>query len=164
MARVISARDTRFGGYLDDYEPGDVYRHWPGKTVTEAENHMFCLLTLAASPLHIDRNYGETESEFGANVVVGTFIYSLLLGMSVPDISGRAIANLGVSDLRHLAPLFHGDTLYGSTEILSVRPSASRPAQGILTVRTDGVNQHDRKICSFTRAVLLSRRPASAAG
>jgi acyl dehydratase len=164
MARVISARDTRFGGYLDDYEPGDIYRHWPGKTVTEAENHMFCLLTLAASPLHIDRNYGETESEFGRNVVVGTFIYSLLLGMSVPDISGRAIANLGVSDLRHLAPLFHGDTLYGSTEILSVRPSASRPAQGILTVRTDGVNQDDRKICSFTRAVLLSRRPASAAG
>ncbi len=104
------------------------------------------------------------KSEFGRNVVVGTFIYSLLLGMSVPDISGRAIANLGVSDLRHLAPLFHGDTLYGSTEILSVRPSASRPAQGILTVRTDGVNQDDRKICSFTRAVLLSRRPASAAG
>jgi len=163
MARVISARDTRFGGYLDDYEPGDIYRHWPGKTVTEAEDHMFCLLTLAASPLHIDRKYGETESEFGGNVVVGTFIYSLLLGMSVPDISGRAIANLGVSDLRHLAPLFHGDTLYGSTEILSVRPSASRPTQGILTVRTDGVNQDDRKICSFTRAVLLPRRPASAA-
>jgi acyl dehydratase len=163
MARVISARDTRFGGYLDDYEPGDIYRHWPGKTVTEAEDHMFCLLTMAASPLHIDRNYGETESEFGRNVVVGTLIYSLLLGMSVPDISGRAIANLGVSDLRHLAPLFHGDTLYGSTEILSVRPSVSRPHQGILMVRTDGVNQDDRKICSFTRAVLLPRRPTSAA-
>jgi acyl dehydratase len=163
MARVISARDTRFGGYLDDYQPGDMYRHWPGKTVTEAEDHMFCLLTLATSPLHIDRKYGETESEFGRNVVVGTFIYSLLLGMSVPDISGRAIANLGVSDLRHLAPLFHGDTLYGSTEILSVRPSASRPGQGILTVRTEGVNQDGRKVCSFTRAVLLPCRPASAA-
>ena len=163
MARVISARDTRFGGYLDDYQPGDIYRHWPGKTITEAEDHMFCLLTLAASPLHVDRKYAETESEFGRNVVVGTFVYSLLLGMSVPDISGRAIANLGVSELRHLAPLFHGDTLYGSTEILSVRPSASRPGQGILTVRTEGVNQDDRKVCSFIRAVLLPRRPASAA-
>jgi acyl dehydratase len=163
VARVISARDTRFGGYLEDYQPGDIYRHWPGKTITEAEDHMFCLLTLAASPLHVDRNYGENESEFGRNVVVGTFIYSLLLGMSVPDISGRAIANLGVSELRHLAPFFHGDTLYGSTEILSVRPSASRPAQGILTVRTEGMNQDERKVCSFTRAVLLPRRPASAA-
>ena len=162
MARVISARDTRFGGYLDDYQPSDIYRHWPGKTVTEAEDHMFCLLTLAASPLHIDRNYAETESEFGRNVVVGTFIYSLLLGMSVPDISGRAIANLGVTELRHVAPLFHGDTLYGSTEILSVRPSESRPAQGILTVRTEGFNQDDRMVCHFTRAVLLPRRPASA--
>jgi acyl dehydratase len=161
MARVISARDTRFGGYLDDYEPGDIYRHWPGKTVTEAEDHMFCLLTLAASPLHIDRKYAEAESEFGRNVVVGTFIYSLLLGMSVPDISGRAIANLGVSELRHLAPLFHGDTLYGSTEILSVRPSDSRPHQGILTVRTEGVNQDGCKVCCFTRAVLLPSRPVS---
>jgi acyl dehydratase len=160
VGRVISARDTRYGGYLEDYEVGDIYRHWPGKTITEAEDHMFCLLTMAASPLHVDRKYGETESEFGRNVVVGTFVYSLLLGMSVPDISGRAVANLGVSDLRHLAPLFHGDTLYGLTEILSVRPSASRPGQGILTVRTDGVNQDDRKVCSFTRAVLLPRRPA----
>jgi acyl dehydratase len=163
MARVISARDTRFGGFLDEYQPGDIYKHWPGKTVTEAEDHMFCLLTLAASPLHIDRNYAEAETEFKRNIVVGTFVYSLLLGMSVPDISGRAIANLGVSELRHLAPLFHGDTLYGSTEILSVRPSASRPNQGILTVRTEGVNQDDVKVCTFTRAVLLPRRPARAA-
>jgi hypothetical protein len=90
---------------------------------------MFCLLTLAASPLHVDRAYAAKETEFGRNIVVGTFIYSLLLGMSVPDISGRAIANLGVSELRHLAPMFHGDTLYGSTEVLSVRLSASRPGQ-----------------------------------
>src|SRR5258708_5388850 len=127
MARIFSARDRRFGGYLEDYEPGDVYRHWPGKTITEAEDHMFCLLTLAASPLHVDRAYAAKETEFGRNIVVGSFIYSLLLGMSVPDISGRAIANLGVKELRHLAPMFHGDTLYGSTEVLSVRPSASRP-------------------------------------
>lgn len=160
MGRVFSARDQRFGGYLEDYEPGDVYRHWPGKTITEAEDHMFCLLTMAASPLHIDRHYAETETEFGRNIVVGTMIYSLLLGMSVPDISGRAIANLGVSELRHLAPFFHNDTLYASSEILSVRPSESRPNQGILTVRTDGFNQDQRHVCTFTRAVLLPCRPA----
>jgi acyl dehydratase len=160
MARVISARETRFGGYLEDYTPGDIYKHWPGKTITEAEDHMFCLITMAASPLHTDRQYGETESVFGRNVVIGTFIYSLLAGMSVPDISGRAIANLGVADLRHVAPFFHGDTLYGSSEIMSVRQSDSRPGQGILTVRTTGVNQEGTTVCVFTRSVLLPCRPA----
>jgi acyl dehydratase len=163
MSRVHSAREERFGGYLEDYEPGEVFRHWPGKTVTEAEDHMFCLLTMAASPLHVDRHYAATETEFGKNIVVGTFVYSLLLGMSVPDISGRAIANLGVSELRHVAPLFHGDTLYGETEVLSARPSQSRPDAGVLTVRTDGFNQDKLHVCTFTRAVLLPRRPSGVA-
>jgi acyl dehydratase len=79
--------------------------------------------------------------------------------MSVPDISGRAIANLGVSDLRHLAPFFHGDTLYGTSEVLEVRHSRSRPGQGVLTVRTDGHNQEGKQVCTFVRSVLLPRRP-----
>jgi acyl dehydratase len=159
MPRVYSARDERFGSYLDEYEVGDVFKHWPGKTVTEADDHLFCLLTMAASPLHIDRHFAETEMAQGRNVVVGTYVYSLLLGMSVPDISGRAIANLGLSELRHVAPLFHGDTLYGETEILGQRPSRSRPGQGILTVRTDGFSQDRLKVCTFTRSVLLPLRP-----
>lgn len=163
MARVHVARDERFGGYLGDYHAGDVYKHWPGKTVTEADDHLFCLLTMATSPLHIDRHFAEAESGYGRNIVVGTYVYSLLLGMSMPDISGRAVANLGLSELRHLAPLFHGDTLYGETEILSVRPSASRPREGVLTVRTDGYNQDRVKVCTFTRAVLLPQRPGVAA-
>jgi acyl dehydratase len=158
---VHDARERRFGGYLDEYRPGDRYRHWPGKTVTEADDHLFCLLTMAASPLHIDRAYAAAEMPGGRNIVVGTYIYSLLLGMSVPDISGRAIANLGLSDLRHLAPLYHGDTLYGETEVLSVRASVSQPATGILTVRTDGFDQDRRHVCTFTRAVLVPRRPVA---
>ncbi len=121
VPRVHSAREERFGGYLEDYEAGDRFVHWPGKTITEADDHLFCLLTMATSPLHIDRAYAESSTIFGKNVVVGTYIYSLLLGMSMPDISGRALANLSTSDLRHLAPVFHGDTLYGETEILGVR-------------------------------------------
>jgi len=159
MPLVHSARDERFGRYLDEFEIGAVFKHWPGKTVTEADDHLFCLLTMAASPLHIDRHFAKTEMAHGRNIVVGTYIYSLLLGMSVPDISGRAIANLGVSDLRHIAPLFHGDTLYGETEVLEVRPSRSRPGEGILTVRTDGFNQDGLKVCTFTRSVLLPQRP-----
>ena len=84
---------------------------------------MFCLLTMAVEPAAHRPPLRRTESEFGRHVVVGTFIYSLLLGMSVPDISGRAIANLGASELRHMAPVFCGDTIYGVTEVLAVRPS-----------------------------------------
>jgi len=155
---TYDARETRFGGYLDDYQEGDVFKHWPGKTITEADDHMFCLLTLAASPVHIDRNYAKSEMTYGRNMVVGTYIYSLLLGMSVPDISGRAIANLGLSELKHVKPFFHGDTLYGQTEILGTRPSSSRPSQGILSVKTDGFNQDGVKVCTFTRAILLPMR------
>ena len=157
--RLYDARERRFGGYLEDYLPGDRFRHWPGKTITEAEDHLFCMLTMAASPLHIDRAYAAAEMPGGRNIVVGTYVYALLLGMSVPDISGRAIANLGLTDLRHMAPLHHGDTLYGETEVIAVRPSASRPNAGVLTVRTDGFNQDRVQVCTFTRAVLIPKQP-----
>ena len=157
MPRVVDARKTRFGGSFEDFEVGDKFIHWPGKTITEADNHLFCLLTLAASPLHIDAHFAEREMPEGRNVVVGTLVYSLLLGMSVPDISGRAIANLGVADLRHIAPMYHGDTLYGESEITGLRASASRPDAGILQARTTGTNQGGLVVCQFTRSVLIPR-------
>src|SRR3954451_7109790 len=107
MPRVFDARVRRFGGLLGDYEVGDRFLHWPGKTITEADDHLFCLLTMAVSPLHVDRRYAETRMPGGRNVVVGTLVYAILLGMSVPDISGRALANLGADELRHVAPLYH---------------------------------------------------------
>ncbi len=160
MARSTVARDSRFGGYLEDYEPGDTFTHWPGKTITQAEDNLFCLLTMAVSPLHVDAHFAETEMDGGRNVVVGSFVYALLLGMSVPDISGRALANLGADELRHVAPMHHGDTLYGESEVLEVRASASRPGTGILTVQTTGRNQHREVVCTFRRSVLLPMRPA----
>ena len=130
MPRVFYAPVTHFGGYLEDYEVGDVYHHWPGKTITDAEVHLFCMLTFAVNPLDIDSHFAATEMELTKNIAVGTYIYSLLLGMSVPDISGRAVANLGADDLRHVAPVYYGDTIYGRTEIISTRVSASRPGGG----------------------------------
>jgi acyl dehydratase len=162
LPRVFRARDTRFGGYLEDYEPGDVFHHWPGKTVTEADVHLFCMLTFAVNPVHIDANYAAREMEGGQNIAVGTYIYSLLLGMSVPDISGRAIANLGADNLRHRAPVYYGDTIYGSTEVVGARISVSRPSTGILTVDTTGTNQDGLVVCTFRRSVLLPRRPDGA--
>ena len=94
----------QFGRYFDEFEVGAVYRHWPGKTVTESDDHLFCLITMNHHPLHLDAHYAETSTQFGRNVVVGNLIYSLLLGMSVADVSGRAIANLEVESLRHVAP------------------------------------------------------------
>jgi acyl dehydratase len=160
VAAHFDAREQRFGGYLDQYAVGDTFRHWPGKTITEAEDHLFCMLTMAVSPIHVDREYARTEMEQGRNMVVGTLIYALLLGMSVPDISGRAIASLGVRSLEHLEPVFHGDTLYGSSEVLEVRVSATKPDRGVLTVRTAGANQDGVRVCVFERSVLLPREPS----
>jgi len=115
----------QFGRYFEEFEVGAVYKHWPGKTVTEYDDHLFCLLTMNHHPLHIDAHYAETQTDFGRNVVVGNYIYSLLLGMSVADVSGKAIANLEVESLRHIAPTFHGDTIYGETTVLDKRESAS---------------------------------------
>ena len=105
----------QFGRSYEEFEVGATYKHWPGKTVTEFDDHMFCLLTMNHHPLHLDEHYAEETTQFGKNVVVGNYVYSILLGMSVPDISGKAIANLEIESLRHVAPTFHGDTLYGET-------------------------------------------------
>ena len=127
----------QFGRYYEEFEVGAVYRHWPGKTVTEDDDHLFCLLTMNHHPLHLDAHYAETATQFQRNVVVGNYIYSLLLGMSVPDVSGKAIANLEVESLRHVAPTFHGDTIYGETTVLDKRESGSKPDRG----RGDGRDQ-----------------------
>src|SRR2546430_13663489 len=85
-----------FGRYFEDFEVGDVYKHWPGKTITEYDDHLFCMITMNHHPLHTNAHYAETSTQFGRNVVVGNLVYSLALGMSVPDVSGKAIANLEV--------------------------------------------------------------------
>jgi acyl dehydratase len=147
-----------FGRFLEEFEVGDVYRHWPGKTVTEYDNHLFCLLTMNHHPLHLDAHFAAAVAEQGQSVVVGNYVYSILLGMSVPDVSGRAIANLEVEQLRHLAPTFHGDTLYGETAVLDVRTSRSRPDRGVVTVATTGTNQRREVVCTFRRRVLVPTR------
>ena len=118
-----------YGRYLEDFEVGAVYKHWPAKTVTEADDHLFCLLTMNHHPLHINDVYA-AESQQGRNVVVGPLVYSLALGMSVADVSGKAIANLATEELSHPAPVFHGDTLFAESEVLEVRPSQSKPDRG----------------------------------
>lgn len=148
----------KFGRYFEDFEVGDVYHHWPGKTITEADDHLFCLITMNHHPLHMDANYAEQATQFGKNVVVGNLVYSLVLGMSVPDVSGKAIANLEIENLRHAKPTFHGDTIYAQTEVLETTPSKSKDDRGIVKVRTVGINQRGEEVCEFVRKVLVPKR------
>jgi len=148
----------QFGRYYEEFEVGAVYRHWPGKTVTESDDHLFCLITMNHHPLHLDAHYAETETSFGRNVVVGNLIYSLLLGMSVADVSGKAIANLEVESLKHVAPTFHGDTIYGETTVLGKRESASKPDRGVVTVETKGYKQDGTVVCIFRRRVMVPKK------
>jgi acyl dehydratase len=151
-------RGVRFGRYYEEFEVGDVYKHWPGKTVTEYDDHLFCLLTMNHHPLHLDANYAENTTDFGRNVVVGNYVYSLVLGMSVPDVSGKAIANLEIESLRHVKPTFHGDTIYGETEVLDKTPSKSKDDRGVVHVETRGYKQDGTVVLIFRRKVMVPKR------
>ena len=155
MTREFDARADRYGRFYEEFEVGDIYRHWPGKTITESEDHLYCMLTMAGSPLHVDAHYAKTQMPQGKNIVVGTYIYALLTGMSVADISGKATVSLGVKELNHLLPVFHGDTIYATTEILDKRFSKSKTDQGIVSIKTSGFNQNNELICTFERAFLV---------
>jgi acyl dehydratase len=146
-----------YGRYLEEFEVGAVYKHWPAKTVTEADDHLFCLLTMNHHPLHINDVYA-AASQQGRNVVVGPLVYSLALGMSVSDVSGKAIANLATEELSHPAPLFHGDTLYVESEVLEVKPSRSKPDRGTVRVHTRAYNQDGVLVAEFKRVVLVPRK------
>lgn len=147
-----------FGRFYEDFEIGDVYKHWPGKTITEYDDHLFCAITWNHHPLHTNQHYAETQTHFKRNVVVGNLVYSLALGMSVPDVSGRAIANLEVESLQHKSPFFHGDTLYCDTKVLDKKESGSKPDRGVVTVETRGYNQHGDEVLYFRRKVMVWKR------
>src|SRR6476619_5733589 len=147
-----------YGRYLEEFEVGAVYKHWPAKTVTEADDHLFCLITMNHHPLHINDVYA-SQSQQGENVVVGPLVYSLAVGMTVSDVSGKAIANLATEDLSHPNPVFHGDTLYCESEVLEVRPSKSKPDRGIVKVHTRVYKQTGQLVAEFKRTVLIPKRP-----
>jgi acyl dehydratase len=150
-----------YGRYLEEFEVGAVYKHWPAKTVTEADDHLFCLITMNHHPLHVNDVYA-ARSQQGRNVVVGPLVYSLALGMSVSDVSGKAIANLATEELSHPAPVFHGDTLFCETEVLEVKPSRSKPDRGTVKVHTRVLNQDGVLVAEFKRLVLVPRKSPGA--
>ncbi|EWC42467.1 MaoC family dehydratase [Pseudomonas stutzeri] len=147
----------QIGRYFEDFEIGDIYEHRPGRTITETDNIQFSLLTMNMHPMHCDAAYA-AKSEFGKPLVNSGLTVAIVLGMTVPDVSGKAIANLGWTDIKLTAPVFPGDTIYAASEVLNKRESKSRPNQGIVTVKTIGIKADGTEFMSFERNVLIQKR------
>ncbi len=146
-----------FGRYFEDFEVGDVYEHRPGRTISEADNTWFTLLTMNTHPLHFDAAYA-AKSEFGKPLVNSALTLAMVAGMSVSDVSQKAVANLGWNHIRLTAPVFAGDTIYAESEVLSKRESRSRPHQGIVTVKTTGRKADGTVFMTYERTVLVPKR------
>jgi acyl dehydratase len=144
------------GRCFEDFTIGDVYEHRPGRTISEADNTWFTLLTMNQHPLHFDAAYA-AQSEFGKPVVNSCLTLSIVAGMSVADVSQKAIANLGWTDIKLPAPVFVGDTLYAESEVLSKRESSSRPTQGIVAVRTTGKKADGTVFMTYERTILVPK-------
>ena len=145
------------GRYFEDFTVGEVYEHRPGRTISEADNTWFTLLTMNQHPLHFDAAYA-AKSEFGQPVVNSCLTLSIVAGMSVADISQKAIANLGWDAIKLTAPVYVGDTIYAESEVLAKRESQSRPTQGVVTVRTTGKKADGTVFMAYERTVLVPKR------
>jgi itaconyl-CoA hydratase len=145
------------GLFWEDFEPGDVFEHRPGRTVLDVDNVYFTLLTMNTQPVHFDAEYA-ARTEWKKLLVDSTFTLALLTGMSVRTVSAKVVANLGWDKVRATHPVFAGDTLFAESKVLHKRESKSRPTQGIVTVLTRGINQNGVEVMSFERTMLIYRR------
>lgn len=150
----------QFGRYYEELEVGTIYSHWPGRTINEYDNTLFALLSMNQNPLFIDEEYARTQP-VGRRPVVDTLVFSLTVGMSVADTTGKAIANLGYESVAFERPLFPGDSLYAESEVLDKRDSASKPDRGIIAIETRAYNQNRERILVLRRSYLAPKRGAS---
>ncbi len=144
----------------EDFTVGDVYRSAVGRTVTETDNLLFTMLTLNTNELHFNDEAAKA-TEWGKPLVNSTFTLALVLGLSVADTTQAGAVNLGWTEIRLPHPVFVGDTIWSETEVTSVRESQSRPEQGIVSVRTRGVNQRREVVCEFARSFLIGKRASA---
>ena len=145
------------GHYYEDFTVGEVINHELSKTIFESDNNFFSLLTMNNHPVHTNIDYA-SGNQHGKILVVGTLVFSLAVGITVPDISGKAIANLGYEDVKHLAPTFINDTIYVRSKILDKRESKSKNDRGIIYVESVAYNQRGEDVLSFRRHVLIKKR------
>lgn len=146
------------GLYYEDFIVGEEIRHSLSKTIFESDNNFFSLLTMNHHPVHTNIDYA-SHNQHGQVLVVGTLVFSLAVGITVPDVSGKAIANLGYEDVKHLNPVFINDTIYVRTHVLDKRESKSKADRGIVYVESIAYNQHGVDVLSFRRNVLVKKKP-----
>jgi acyl dehydratase len=151
---------AQHGRFLEDFHPGQTFDHWPGRTITESDNINFSLMTMNRHPIHCDAAFA-AKSEFGRPLVNSGLTVAIIVGMTVDDISLNAVANLGWTDIRLTAPVFPGDTVYARSEVVAVRPSKSRPNQGIVTTRTEGFKADGTVFMTFERNSLIPTRASA---
>jgi acyl dehydratase len=150
-------KESNIGNYFEDFKVGDIISHSLSKTIFESDNNLFSLITMNYHPLHTNIDYASRE-QHGKILVVGTLVFSIVVGITVPDISGKAIANLNYENIEHLCPVFINDTIYARTEILDVKESQSKPDRGIIYVETTAYNQNKIDVLKFRRNVLIKKR------
>jgi acyl dehydratase len=146
-----------FGRYYEEFEVGAVYKHWPGRTISEYDNTLFALLSMNQNPLFIDQHYARSQG-LGRCPVLDSLIFSLAVGMSIADTSGRTIANLGYDIVQFERPMFPGDSLYAESEVLEKRESSSKPDRGIVAIETRGFNQNHERVIVLRRRYLTPKR------
>lgn len=147
---------SKLGSYFEEFNIGETISHSLSKTIFESDNNFFSLLTMNHHPVHTNADYA-SMNEHGEILVVGTLVFSLVVGITVPDISGKAIANLGYEDVKHLFPVFIGDTIYARTTVIDKKISKTKPDRGVVYVETVGYNQNGVEVLSFRRNVLIKK-------
>lgn len=147
------------GKYFEELTVGDTIQHSLGRTLTEMDNVLFSALTMNTQPLHINEDFANKKTHFGQRIVNGIFTLGLAVGITVPELTqGTIVANLSYESVRHPHPLFHGDTLYVTSEVIEKRPSRSKPDRGIVRFRHIGRNQDGEVVIEFERTVLVLKR------
>jgi acyl dehydratase len=146
-----------YGRYFEEFTVGQVLKHWPGRTISEADCTWFALLTMNQHPIHSDANYAEKYTQHKQRVVLGPLVFSIGIGMTVADISGRAIANLEIEKITHDRPTFIGDTLYAETVILDTTES-KQGDRGVVHVETRVSNQRGEVVMTFRRKALVPKK------
>jgi len=142
---------SQYGRFFDELEPGQVFRHWPGRTIAEYDDTLFSLLSMNQHPVHIDEHYA-AQTQHGRRLVEGPIVISLVIGMSQADVGGRALETLEYSDIRHVGPVFHGDTVYAETTVVGKAES------GVVTLANRGFNQRAELILTMSRKIVVPRR------
>ena len=149
-----------YGRFFEELEAGQHFRHWPGRTITEFDDTLFSLMSMNQHPLHIDQHYAE-GTQHGRRLVMGPLLISLVIGMSQADIGGRALGTLDYSNVRHLGPVFHGDTIYAESTVVTKKELPNE--RGLVVVASRGLNQRQETILTLERKIVAPKRPAGEA-